>query len=99
MYRKPDVPFKGDSRYKEDYKQYQLLQPSYENYSQSLSQAPKVKFEGSTAYKDHYKNFEVKQQAGYSGKACVLEGLDLPQTNFLNSSAHVYYDQREGKFH
>ena len=64
--------FSGDSRYKEDYKQYKIVQPKYEAYSHSLSQTPKIKFEDHTAYKDHYKAFELKQEPKYSGKCCLL---------------------------
>ena len=92
------MPFYGSSSYKKDFKDFKVLNPSYEAYSQSLSKAPRVKFEGQSAYKDQYKGFKVESGAGRGGKACVLDGQDLPQTNFLNSSPHVYFDEASNKF-
>lgn len=69
-----------------------MIQPKYESYSKSLSQAPKVKFDDHTAYKDSFKGYKLESAIGVSGKGCMLDGMNVPQSNFLNSNPHLYYD-------
>ena len=98
QYKKPEVPFYGSSSYKDQFKEVKMLQPKYESYSQSLSQSPRVKFDDHTSYKDQFKGYKMESPAGRSGKGCILDGTNVPQTNFLNSHPHMYYDEKTNKF-
>ena len=58
---------------------------------------PKVKFEGNTTYKDVFKEFKVMPEDHSSGKGCPVEGNYVPPFNYLNSSPHMYYDEKNKK--
>jgi len=62
-----------------------------------MSKAPRVKFEGQSSYKDQFKSFKVEERKDSGGKGCVLDNMNIPQTDFTNSSPHIYYDDNKDK--
>jgi hypothetical protein len=63
-----------------------------------MSNAPRVRFEGQSSYQDQFKGYKVEGRYDSGGKGCALDGMNIPETKFTNSSPHIYYDENEHKF-
>lgn len=86
-YKKINIPFAGESSYKNQYPEYKLEPMSFksEELMSSPRKPPAVKFEGHTSYHDQFKGYTIdlpKQVP--ADHQCYVEKIHVPPMNYIN---------------